>query len=195
MSKKKSKLIIEEGSKSGYFMKRVFAFMIDWYFSSVLLNLLIRIILITTKLGTNDGSVISYNLETQLVLILSSIFIAFIYFVYIPFKSKNTGTVMMKLLRLEIVNLDDSKPSFKTLFIRFFLGCFLLQGSLYSSFNTIVQTISKSIGTRKLNQIDYIISISMILIVLYSIFISIKDKKYNQTIHDKISKTYVKEKR
>lgn len=192
---KKSKIKIEDNSRSEYFIKRVFAFMIDWYISSVLLNLAIRLSLIFTGLGDEYGAIIENSNKADTIIIALSFLIVFIYYVLIPYKSKTTSTLMNKVMKLEIVNMDGSKPSLKTLTYRYFVGCFLLQGILYSPFNTIIQTIFRNTEYSRTKTFDIVLASIMALIVAYSCFKSLKDKKTHQTLHDMISNTYVKKRK
>lgn len=192
---KKSKIKIEDNSRSEYFIKRVFAFMIDWYISSVLLNLAIRLSLIFTGLGDEYGAIIENSNKADTIIIALSFLIVFIYYVLIPYKSKTTSTLMNKVMKLEIVNMDGSKPSLKTLTFRYFVGCFLLQGILYSPFNTIIQTIFRNTEYSRTKTFDIVLASIMALIVAYSCFKSLKDKKTHQTLHDMISNTYVKKRK
>lgn len=192
---KNSKIKIEDNSRSEYFIKRVFAFMIDWYISSVLLNLAIRLSLIFTGLGDEYGAIIENSNKADTIIIALSFLIVFIYYVLIPYKSKTTSTLMNKVMKLEIVNMDGSKPSLKTLTYRYFVGCFLLQGILYSPFNTIIQTIFRNTEYSRTKTFDIVLASIMALIVAYSCFKSLKDKKTHQTLHDMISNTYVKKRK
>lgn len=192
---KKSKIKIEDNIRSEYFIKRVFAFMIDWYISSVLLNLAIRLSLIFTGLGDEYGAIIENSNKADTIIIALSFLIVFIYYVLIPYKSKTTSTLMNKVMKLEIVNMDGSKPSLKTLTYRYFVGCFLLQGILYSPFNTIIQTIFRNTEYSRTKTFDIVLASIMALIVAYSCFKSLKDKKTHQTLHDMISNTYVKKRK
>lgn len=192
---KKSKIKIEDNSSYEYYAKRVFAFMIDWYISSVLLNLAIRLCLIFTGLGDEYGAVINESSKVDAIIITLSFLIAFVYYVLIPYKSKTTATIMNKVMKLEIVNMDGSTPGLKTLSKRYFIGCFLLQGILYSPFNTIIQTIFKNINNSGTKTFDIILASVMSLIIAYSCYKSIKDKKTHQTLHDFISNTYVRERK
>lgn len=192
---KKSKIKIEDNSSLEYFIKRVFAYMVDWYLCSVLLNLVIRLSLIFTGLGDEYGTIIDSNSKVDAIIITLSFVIAFIYYVLIPYKSKTTSTLMNKVMKLEIVNMDGSKPSLKNLSKRYFIGCFLLQGILYSPFNTIIQTIFKNIDHSGTKTFDIILASVMTLIIIYSCYKSIKDRKTHQTLHDSISNTYVRKRK
>lgn len=192
---KKSKIKIEDNSSLEYFIKRVFAYMIDWYICSVLLNLVIRLSLIFTGLGNEYGEIINSNSTIDVIIITLSFLIAFIYYVLVPYRSKTTATLMNKVVKLEIVNIDGSRPSLKTLSKRYFIGCFLLQGILYSPFNTIIQTIFRNINHSGTKTFDMILASVMTIIVIYSCYRSIKDKKTHQTLHDSISNTYVRKRK
>ncbi|MBP2016092.1 RDD family protein [Anaerococcus degeneri] len=192
---KKSKIKIEEYTKTEYFIKRVFAYIIDWYISAVLLNLTIRLSLIFTGLGDEYGAIVTRNNKADAIIIAMSLIIAFIYYVLIPYTSKSTATLMNKVMKLEIVSMDGSKPSLMTLTKRYFLGCFLLQGILYSPFNTIIQTIFQHINHSGTKTFDIILASAMTLIIAYSSYISLKDKTTHQTIQDKVSNTYVRKRK
>lgn len=192
---KKSKIKIEDNSSLEYFIKRVFAYMIDWYLCSVLLNLVIRLSLIFTGLGNEYGEIINSNSTIDVIIITLSFLIAFIYYVLVPYKSKTTATLMNKVMKLEIVNIDGSRPNLKTLSRRYFIGCFLLQGILYSPFNTIIQTIFRNIDHSGTKTFDIVLASVMTIIIIYSCYRSIKDNKTHQTLHDSISNTYVRKRK
>lgn len=192
---KKSKIKIEEDTKTEYFIKRVFAYMIDWYISAVFLNLAIRLSLIFTGLGDEYGALVTRSNKADAIIIVMSLIIAFIYYVLIPYTSKTTSTIMNKVMKFEIVNMDGSKPSLLTLTKRYFLGCFLLQGILYSPFNTIIQTIFQHINYSGTKSFDIILASAMTLIIAYSSYMALKDKNTHQTVQDKISNTYVRKRK
>ena len=184
---------VKSDNRVGYFVKRVFAFAVDWYISSVLLNLVIRLIFIWTNKGDKSGNIVTYDSVTNAISIIVPLSIAFIYYVYLPSKSEKSQTLMMKAVRLEIVNEDNTKISFLTLFKRFFIGCFILQGILYNSFNVILRTILRILSVENIESIDKIIAIPMFIIIGISVIMSLRDSKKNQTLHDKLFSTYVKE--
>lgn len=192
MAKKKIKNIKTAKAGPPYF-KRVIAFGLDWYLSSVLLNLVIRLVLGLFDLTDKEFNIISYDGPTKAIMIIASLLVAFIYFVYIPHATKKKSTPGMKVMRLEFLKADGSSVDFNTLFKRFFLGSFIIQGVLYTSFNTIAQVLSKSISENKLNTVDYIIAIPTTIIILISCYMAYKDKNKGQTIQDRIGKTYVNE--
>lgn len=184
---------VKSENRAGYFVKRGFAFAVDWYLSSVLLNLVMRLVLIWSGKGDAVGDIIKYDNVTNIITIILPLIIDFIYYVYLPSRSEKSQTVMMKAVRLEIVNEDNTKANFITLFKRFFIGCFLLQGILYNSFNIILRTILRIFSVENIKNIDKMVAIPMFIIIGISVIMSIRDNKNNQTLHDKIFSTYVKE--
>lgn len=184
---------VKSENRAGYFVKRVFAFAVDWYFSSVLLNLFMRLVFIWTNKSDKMGNIVKHDNVTNIISIIVPLIVAFIYYVYIPYKSKRAQTLMMKAVRIEILNEDNTKPQFLTLFKRFFIGCFILQGILFSSFNVILRTILRILSIENVEKIDKIIAIPMFILIGISVIMSIRDKKRNQTLQDKIFSTYVKE--
>lgn len=179
-------------TKPPYF-KRVVAFAIDWYLSSVLLNLTIRLVLGAFGLTNEEFNVISYDTPTKAIMIISSLVIALVYFVIIPNKTKIDSTPGMKLMKIKFLRTDGKDIDFATLAKRFFLGSFVIQGVMYTSFNTIVQVLSKSIAADKLNTVDYIIAVPTTIIIIISCWLAYKDQKKGQTIQDRIANTYVVE--
>lgn len=184
---------VKSENRAGYFVKRVFAFAVDWYFSSVLLNLFMRLVFIWTNKSDKMGNIVKHDNVTNIISIIVPLIVAFIYYVYIPYKSKRAQTLMMKAVRIELVNEDNTKPQFLTLFMRFLIGCFILQGILFSSFNVILRTILRIFSIENVEKIDKIIAIPMFILIGISVIMSIRDKKRNQTLQDKMFSTYVKE--
>lgn len=191
MSKNKKKTNIENKSRSVYFTKRIFAFLVDWYVSAVILNLFTRIALINLKLGNEYGDIKEFTNEAGIVIISLALVVSFIYYVLIPHLGKKSQTILMKLSKIEIVDMGGNKPSFISLLKRYYLGSFVIQGVLYSSFDAVVQTIAKMSGIQDLSKFDYFIAIPTIIVIAISCWMAYKDKKYSQTLQDKIAKTKV----
>lgn len=190
---KELNLVNNENSRSGYFVKRVFAFAFDWYISSVLLNFFIRLAIIWAGKGDASGDIVEYDNTVASLTIIISLIVSFIYYVIVPYKLKKSQTMMMKVVGLEIVDDNNNKADFKSLIKRFYIGCFLLQGILYSSFNHVLEAILKLLNVGNIKTVDYIVAIPMLIIIVISSYFSIKDKDGNKTLHDRISKTKVVE--
>lgn len=190
--KNKVKEIKFEENRWGRLFKRVFAFVGDWYISSVLLNLLIRILIIYFKLGDKFGDILEYNLSVNCILLISPLLVSFLYYVIVPIVGDKSSTLMMKLLRIEIIDSKTfKKAGFISLLKRFYLGSFIIQGVLYSTFNTFIQALARIVKVNNSIKLDYFIAIASAIVVCISCYLAIKDKKTAKTLQDRIADTLV----
>lgn len=166
----------------GYLIKRFFAFGVDWYLSSVLINLISNAL--EHFVPQNENGV-------YLSLIIASVLVSFLYFVLIPAKVWKGQTPLMKLLQLKVVDKDGNDPALGALFFRYFVGCLIFEGTFYiPSVNirtVMILTILKN--HEMLSQvIVWAITISSIL----GLVIALLDRKKEfRFIHDRISHTKV----
>lgn len=179
----------EASDTAGYYVKRGFAFIVDWYFSSVLINLLVRLSLMITGWGSGKGEIVTYDARTKTLVIFISLVVAFLYYVLIPWRSEGQGTVMMKVLKLRVLSADGNLASFQQHFIRYFVGCFLLQGVLFSSFNSILQVISHNLSQDIRKFMDPLIGGVGIFFVLLSLYLGYRDKAHHRMLQDRIAGT------
>lgn len=104
-----------------YVVRRVFAFGVDWYLSSILINLM-----------TNAFShFTSGEYSVHIALVLGSLTVAFLYYVLVPRKVWRGQTLMMRAMNLTIVDVDGKDVSMLRMFLRFFVGCLIIEGAFY----------------------------------------------------------------
>ncbi|MGB4984177.1 MAG: RDD family protein [Erysipelotrichaceae bacterium] len=167
--------------KYGFLIKRFIAFAADWYFSSILINLL------TNILGSIFGSDL---IQMYWNLGISSILISLIYFVLIPLLVFKGQTLFMRVLQVKIISDSGDNISFISLFVRYFFGCCVLEGSIYiPSVNIrsiLILTVFKGYG-----DIVNVVTIFIHVITVLSVLCIFIDRKQYRMLHDRVSGTYV----
>lgn len=114
------------------FFKRLFAYFIDWYITSILTILPINLIFSLTYNQKNFASTLANLPLSQAILAFTiGLLLSVLYLVYYPYKH-NGQTLGKKLLSLQIIKKDNTTLSFKTLLIRNGLGILLIEGTFYS---------------------------------------------------------------
>lgn len=173
-------------------LKRLIAFVLDWYFASVVLNLGSRVLAISLSVGGENGQVINYTSTYLLLEMLLCLVVSFVYFVLIPFLLKKAQTPMMALLGLQIVTIQTNKPSLFTLVKRFYLGSFLLQGYLNSQFSLFLfnwRRLLANYDTQLLANFFVIVSgVSLII----SAYIAAKSDDFSRSLQDYLADTQVR---
>ncbi|WP_019892449.1 RDD family protein [Allobaculum stercoricanis] len=182
-------------SRAGYFVKRLFAFGFDWYLSGILANIAISLCYGFFNQGKIEVQYGFENMTTPQSLITIGILalIFLFYYVYVPAKIWKGQTLMLHVMQLKVVDLNDQEVGLKTLLFRFVVGCLLLEGTFYfftSAFKTMLLTKFLPLDT---GTMDLLLSGPIVVISVISLLMSLRDKTHSQTLHDKISKTYVKD--
>ena len=177
---------MNEKSRSGYLVKRVFAYGIDWYFTAVIANI---ISVLFNSLIFKESLPIKPTDQSKILWFILACFIASLFtYVYIPLKRKSNQTIMQKVLQLEVVSINGEKLSLKNHLIRFFVGCFIVESALYICSAQFTSYILYLIFPL---QIQTYISYLLVAISIGSMIFAFADKKNNQTFHDKISNSKV----
>ena len=113
--------------------------------------------------------------------------VAFVYYVYIPYKKYPGQTLGKHWMKIKIVNNEDySDISLKALLIRQIIGLFLLEGSAIVVSDYLRQMIT--LATR-FNFEYYLEIIGTIISVVSGIFVFASDSQ--RSIHDYLAKTRV----
>ena len=115
------------------------------------------------------------------------IVVAFIYYIYIPYKKYPGQTLGKRWLKIKIVNNDDySDVSLKTLIIRQGIGLFLLEGSAIVVTNYLRQMLTLATGF----YFDYYLKlIGMVITMISGVFVL--STASQRSIHDYLAKTRV----
>ena len=161
----------------GYFVRRMLAFGVDWYIRSVLINML-----------ANGLEKVTGNIYIGLV--LSCLIISFIYYVLIPFKVWKGQTLMLRAMQLKAVDYDNNDVSFKSLFIRYFVGCFILEGAFYIA-STDIRSVLALTVLKDIPVLSQAINIVILAISILSIVVSLFDRNDHRLIHDYLARTRV----
>ena len=115
------------------------------------------------------------------------IVVAFVYYIYIPYKKYPGQTLAKHWLKIKIVNNDDySDVSLKTLIIRQGVGLFLLEGSAIVVTNYLRQMLTLATGF----YFDYYLKmIGMVITMISGVFVL--GSASQRSIHDYLAKTRV----
>lgn len=177
--------------QSGLLFKRLLAFVLDWYFSSLCLNLASRGFLRLLGLDDGKGRALYYTTQYLLLEMLLCVIISFIYFVLIPQMLKKAQTPMMALLRLQITNLQGGKPSLTMLLKRFYVGSFLLQGYLNSQFSLFIFDWRKLLANYDTQLIANLFAIVSGVCLVISAYLAFKSKDFSCSLQDYLANTKV----
>ena len=159
-----------------YLVRRFFSFGADWYITGMLINLFTNLI---TMIPMFKDSVYA-------CLIILSFVIPFIYYVIVPYKM-NGQTLMNRAMAVRIVKDDGSQLKISDLFIRYFVGCLILEGAFFiPSVNIrtilIITVFKKASFTSLITTIINVISLISVSSVIF-------DLKKFKILHDRISNT------
>lgn len=175
----------------GLLPKRLIAFVLDWYFASVCLNLATRGLARLLQVADVNGQIVNYTKQYLLLEMLLCLVISFAYFVLIPSLLRRAQTPMMALLRLQIVTLQGNKPSLLTLLKRFYLGSFLLQGYLNSQFSLFIFDWRKLLASYDTQLLaNFFVIVSGVCLII-SAYIAVKSKEFSCSLQDYLAQTKV----
>lgn len=177
--------------QSGLLFKRLFAFVLDWYFSSVCLNLAARGLSYLLALEDGKAKLPNYTVSYLLLEMLLCIAVSFIYFVLIPQILRKAQTPMMALLRLQITTLQGNKPSLTMLLKRFYIGSFLLQGYLNSQFSLFIFDWRKLLVNYDTQLIANLFVIVSGVCLVISAYLAFKSKDFSCSLQDYLAHTQV----
>lgn len=173
-------------------LKRLLAFVLDWYLASVVLNLGSRVIAISLAVAGDNGQVVNYTTTYLLLEILLCLFVSFVYFVLIPSMLRRAQTPMMSLLGLQIVTSKSKKPSLFTLVKRFYLGFFILQGYLNSQFSLFLFDWRKLLANYDTQLLaNFFVIVSGVSLII-SAYIAAKSEDFSRSLQDYLADTQVR---
>ena len=181
-----------EVSRGGYLLKRVLAFIVDWYLSSVLCNLAISLAqgLLNSEITVvKDLSV--FTLPQALIVLMFVLITTLFYYVYIPVKVWKGQTPMMHVLQLKIVGLDGHELSLKEHLLRFGVGCLILEGGFYFFTTLSIDIIATYFFANYKEFVDVILGGPLQILTVVSVAFGAFDRKHTQLFHDRISKSEV----
>ncbi len=163
-----------------YLVRRFFAFGADWYISAILINLLANGI--SKFMGFANGIYIA--------IIISSLVVAYLYYVLVPDKIWKGQTLMKRAMYLRIVRDNDKDINFKILMIRYFLGCLIMEGMLFIPSSNIRSSLLLLIPDFKICLL--LLNYAMIILSCASLIMLFVDHRHGfRMIHDRIVHTKV----
>ncbi|MGN1343791.1 MAG: RDD family protein [Traorella sp.] len=184
---KKKKVVYQKAS----IIKRLIAYFIDWYLSSLCMSLAISIV---SSFYKSNLIVTSLIAELPLVLAILSLVLGvvfvLVYFLLPSFISaKYTGQSLGKMLmHLRVVHDDDSFVDVKTIVLRVGVGIILLEQAFNSASYTLRSVLSMMIYESFVTNIYYLFLLVSIFSIGFMFF-----NKDGKMFHDIIAKTKVVE--
>ena len=184
---KKKKVVFKKASN----IKRLIAYFIDWYLSSLCLSLAISLVS-----SFHQSTLVVTSLITDLPLRFASIslilgfFFVILYFL-LPslISSKYQGQSVGKMLmHLRVVHDDDSFVDVKTMILRVGVGIILLEQNFNAVSYSLRSVLSMMIDDQIIAYMYYVFCIISILSIVFMFF-----NKDGKMIHDIIAKTKVVE--
>lgn len=167
-------------------MRRIIAYMIDWYIISFLMNVLMVTVVYLKQheIITNLVPIGYFDGNTQVVLLLLLLVIQIIYFCCLPILF-NGQTLGKKITKLKIVNKDGTNVSFLNLLKRDLLGMVIIEGCFSPFSNYIRNVLITFIGRTFVQYLIYISFAMGLISILLMLF------KKEKMLHDLIGGTKV----
>lgn len=167
-------------------IKRLFAYLIDWYIVSVLAILPINVVFSMTFQTLNvHNSLAQLPLPQAAGACLCSLILALLYLVILPYKT-NGQTLGKRIFHLRIVKCTAATLDLKTLLLRNGIGLLLLEGTLFSCSTYLWELLNMAVFP---SFTTFTLPL-FTLIVVGSILISLGTTKHKM-LHDYLSDTYV----
>lgn len=171
--------------------KRLIACLLDFYLSILLSSFPIVLANgIINKSKQMQMNLFFFEKDPKIFFLIAliSLFLGYVYYVYIPLKKWNGQTFAKHLFKIKIVNLNDEDVGLKDLILRQILGIFIIEGSIASTSSILRQIIAY---ITSYNFIDIGMKVGLFITAVSCALIFITRKQ--QMLHDIISKTYVVE--
>ena len=182
----------EKTSRSGYFVKRGLAFIVDWYISTVLINFAIGI----TSGFFSEGITIvesfsEYTLGQTFIMVLVVFLVSLFYYVYVPLKIWRGQTLMLHVLQLKVMGIDGQELDLKHTLLRFCVGCLIVEGAFYSCTTITIDAIITKFFIENADLVYTLIGGPLMIISVVSLLSSFIDKEHSRLFHDRIAKSEV----
>lgn len=169
-------------------IRRLMAYLIDWYLITFFMNLLLAIFVIN-KEGTMITNLIpiGYFKGIEQFVVLGLLFVLeILYFCIIPTYLFKGQTIGKKILKIKVVNKDNSDVSFINLLKRDLIGTVFIEGSLLPLSNYIRNILIIYIGNTPVQYMVYIFTITTIVSLALAVF-----GKEQKMLHDYVGGTKV----
>lgn len=190
MSKKKKKEQLEKGSnKNSIKIKRLIAFIVDWYVASVLAGIPVLLIYsIESGEAHIAKSLASMSFTWGMVAGILAIIFASAYYWIIPTYCYKGQTLGKKLVGIKIVSENNNEVSVGNIFKREILGVMLVEGGLICSSDYLRQIVQMNSS----NTMYTLLGLVATMITAISIIMLFTNSE-SKMLHDLIGKTKVVE--
>lgn len=168
-------------------IKRFFAYLIDFYLGMLFCAL--PIVLANGIVNQNDTmqmNLFFFEGTTFYIVAFLSLFMGFIYYVFIPWKVWKGQTFAKHLLHFKIVQMDGDEVHMRALFFRQVIGIFIIEGSIISCSSLLRQLLTYMTAY---NFVDSFIYVGLGITIVSSILMVIG--KNHRMLHDFIGATIV----
>lgn len=163
-----------------YLVRRFFAFGADWYISAILINLLAN--------GISKFMVFADGI--YIAIILSSLIVAYGYYVLVPDKIWKGQTLMKRAMFLKVINVDGTDIGRNKLLIRYYFGCLIMEGMLFIPSSNIRSSLLLLMPDLKMYLL--LLNYAMIAFSCVSLIMLFVDHRHGfRMIHDRIAHTKV----
>lgn len=165
-------------------MRRLLAYIIDWYVVSLLTSIpIVLLYSMQTQEKTMKTRLDQLTMGYALIALILGIIVSLWYLVYMQTKK---GTLGKNIMGIKVVNDDETKVSLKTMLVREGVGILLIEGVLFTVSISLHEYIDMLFGIHIEQYLVYVFgAICFVSIVLALV------KPQMKMIHDYIGKTKV----
>lgn len=169
-------------------IRRLVAYIIDWYLITFLMNSLLVIIDVYKKgsLISNVVPISVFDKNEQLVILGILFIVEIVYFCVIPRYVFKGQTIGKKILKIKIINDNGSEATFMNLLRRDLLGVVIVEGSFVPLSNYIRNVLMPYVGRVPVRYLVYLFTIISLVSVSLLVF-----EKNGRMFHDYIGGTKV----
>ena len=169
-------------------IKRLLAYIIDWYLIMFLMNSLLVAIDVYKKgsLISNVVPISVFDKNEQLVILGILFIVEIVYFCVIPRYVFKGQTIGKKILKIKIINNNGSETTFMNLLRRDLLGVVIVEGSFVPLSNYIRNVLMPYVGRVPVQYLVYLFTIVSLVSVSLLVF-----EKNGRMFHDYIGGTKV----
>lgn len=170
-----------------YIGKRFMAYIIDWYFGSVVAMIPFLVIAMANNVAYNDVLNLAQYTMTEIITgVLISLVSSFLYFFILPWKIYPGQTIGKKIMKLKITNDKNEELTTTNLFIRQIICIWFVEISLHSIGGILLNTLVNIIPV----DILFVIKDINIWVVVFSAIMLLITYRHI-SLHDWIAKTKV----
>ena len=165
--------------------RRFFAYLIDWYLGGLMTAFPIAIFSMRQFQTVQNQNIMEFAPPNGVIAGLLGVVFALVYYVVIPTWCWKGQTLGKKILRLKIVQQDDSEVSLVTILLRHLVGMMIIEGGLVTASAVWHQVAELLTGISLVVPLMYV---GLIVSAISAIFVI---RNQNLAIHDRLAYTKV----